>query len=357
MRIVVTGASGNVGTAVLRRLQREPGEHDLVGVARRPPRGGWPYQHVAWTALDLADPGAAAALAPVVRGADAVVHLAWGFQPSHDTDYLDRSGVGGTRAVLDAARAEGVPHLVHMSSVGAYSPGPDDGRAVDERWPTDGITTLAYSREKVAAERLLDEHERSGGSPAVARLRPGLIVQRESGSALLRYGLPAFVPARVLRHVPLLPVDRSLVVPLVHTDDVAEAVDRVLRRRATGPFNLAADPPITRDVIADVLGARPVHVPEPVLRATAWAGWQARLQPLDPGWVDLAFAVPLLDTARARRELDWVPAVDARTALAEVLTGMADTAATSSPALRPRSVAAELAALVRRGPAAHRRHT
>jgi UDP-glucose 4-epimerase len=131
----------------------------------------------------------------------------------------------------------------------------------------------------------------------------------------------------------------------------------VLDRRATGPFNLAADPPITRDTIADVLGARPVHVPKPVLRAAAWAAWQARVQPLDPGWLDLAFAVPLLDTGRARRELGWSPSVDARSALAEVVAGMADGAATGSPALRPRSVAAELTALVRRGPAAHRRHT
>jgi UDP-glucose 4-epimerase len=147
------------------------------------------------------------------------------------------------------------------------------------------------------------------------------------------------------------------VVPLVHTDDVADAVARVLDRRATGPFNLAADPPVTRDMIAEVLGAWPVHVPKLALRTAAWAAWQARLQPLDPGWIDLAFAVPLLDTTRARRELGWAPSVDARSALAEVLGGMADRAATSSPALRPRSVAAELAALVRRGPAAHRRHT
>jgi len=355
---VITGASGNVGTALLRRLQRDPGEHELAGVVRRPPQGGSPYQGVEWTALDLAAPAAATALGPVFQGADAVVHLAWGFQPSHDIDYLNRSGVGGTRAVLEAAHAEGVPHLVHMSSIGAYSPGPADGHPVDEQWPTDGVETLAYSREKVAAERLVDEHERRHpGAPAIARTRPGLIVQRDAGSALLRYGLPGFVPASVLRHVPLLPVDRSLVVPLVHTDDVADAIERILVRRATGPFNLAADPPITRDTIADVLGARPVHLPKQALRAATWASWHARVQPLDPGWIDLAFAAPLVDTTRARRELGWVPSVDARSALAEVIGGMADAAATASPALRPRSVAAELAALVRRGPAAHRRHT
>jgi UDP-glucose 4-epimerase len=353
VRIVVTGASGNLGTALLRRLAGS--DHRITGVCRRPPAGQPPYDAVErWVPLDLAAAPAERVLAGVFDGADAVVHLAWGFQPSHDTAYLERLGVGGTRAVLTAAQAAGVPHLVHLSSLGAYSPGPDDVR-VDESWPTDGITTLAYSRHKVAAERLLDDHERAHpDGTRVARLRPGLVVQRDAGSALLRYGVPAYVPAAVLRHVPLLPVDRRLVVPVVHTDDVADGIARVLEQRATGPFNLAAEPPITRDVIARVLGARPVHLPRPVLRAAATAAWYARLQPLDPGWIDLAFAVPLLDTTRARTELGWAPRVAADEALAQVVAGMADSANTASPALRRRSVPAELANLVRRGPISSR---
>ena len=332
VRIVITGASGNVGTALLRRL-RGAG-HELVGVCRRPPQGAAPYDAATWHGIDLADEAADRELTGVVTGADAVVHLAWGFQPSHDVRYLERVGVGGTGAVVRAAQRAGVPHLVHMSSLGAYSPGPDRDR-VDESWPTEGIPTLAYSRHKVAAERILDAHERDHpDGPAVARLRPGLIVQRDSGSALLRYGLPAYLPAGILRRLPLLPVDRGLVVPVVHTDDVADAVARVLERRATGAFNLAAEPPATRDVIARVLGAPAVHLPRDVLRTAAALAWHARLQPLDPGWLDLAFAVPLLDTTRARRELDWTPSVPADVALAQAVGGMADAAAAPSPALR-----------------------
>src|SRR3954447_13606507 len=151
MRIVVTGLSGNIGTALLRRLG---GEHDLVGVVRRPPAGGEPYQLASWVALDLAADGAQGRLREVMEGADAVVHLAWGFQPSHVTEYLDRVGVGGTAAVLAAADAAGVALLVPVSSLGAYSPGPSpvpsagtdavSGAAgVDESWPTEGIESLA----------------------------------------------------------------------------------------------------------------------------------------------------------------------------------------------------------------------
>jgi UDP-glucose 4-epimerase len=53
VRIVITGASGNVDTALLPRLT---GDHELIGVCRRPPEGGAPYDTVDWHALDLATP-------------------------------------------------------------------------------------------------------------------------------------------------------------------------------------------------------------------------------------------------------------------------------------------------------------
>jgi hypothetical protein len=106
--------------------------------------------------------------------------------------------------------------------------------------------------------------------------------------------------------------------------------------------------------IAGVLGARSVHVPSSVLRALVSASWHARLQPVDPGWLDLGFAVPLMDTGRARRELGWTPQVDALAVLAETVSGMRDAASDRSPVLRPRSVAGQLARALRRGPVSRR---
>jgi UDP-glucose 4-epimerase len=355
VRIVITGASGNIGTALLRRLVEDPG-HRLVGVVRRPPAATPPYDAVEWVGVDLTEPDAEQRLAPVMRGADAVVHLAWGFQPSHRLDYLERLGVGGTAAVLAAADAAGVRHLVHMSSVGAYAERADLD-PVDESWPATGVPSSPYSRHKAAAERLLDRYEADHPYAAMTttRLRPGIVGQRHAGSALLRYGVPAFVPSPMVRLLPVLPLDRSLVIPMIHADDVADAIVRVLDRRVGGAFNLAAEPAITRDDIAAALDARPVHLPSPVLRLLGSAAWHARLQPVDPGWIDLAFTVPLLDTTRARTELGWEPSRDARSVLAETVEGMAAAEAGASPALRRRTVAEELRRTVRQGPASHRR--
>jgi UDP-glucose 4-epimerase len=351
MRIAVTGATGNIGTTVLHRLAEDG--HALVGLARRLPQGGSGPPAVEWIGADLTDDACLPDLERAFTGADAVVHLAWGFQPSHDLHYLEELGVGGTRRVLASVSAAGVPHLVHMSSIGAYSPKHDD-TPVEESWPTDGVPTSRYSVHKATAERLLDAHEESAGAALVTRLRPGIVGQRAAGSALLRYGVPAFVPAAVLDHVPILPLDRRLTVPMVHADDVADAVARVLERSAGGAFNLAAEPPVTTALIAEALGARSVHVPSAVLRPLMSLTWHARLQQVDTGWLDMAFALPLLDTTRARRQLGWAPRMDAVTVLREVLTGMRERASVSTPVLRPRTVAGAVRDALTRGPVGQR---
>lgn len=350
MRIVITGATGNVGTALLRHLA-STGDHELVGLARRipdtPTVGG---REVEWHSVDLT--AAEDPLPGIFAGADAVVHLAWGFQPSHDLDYLERLGVGGTRRVLGAVRAAGVPHLVHQSSLGAYSPASDD-RPVAESYPTGGIPTSPYSRHKVAAERLLDAAE--GGDLVITRMRPGVVGQRAAGSALMRYGVPGLVPAWVLGHLPLLPLDRGLRIAFVHADDVADALGRVLAQRAGGAFNLAATAPLTAADIAAAFGARLVHVPSAVLRAGVDVSWRLHLQQIDAGWLDMGFALPHLDSSRARSELGWVPSRSAPEVFAEVLDGMRTSASGPTAVLRPRSLAQTVGDAVRRGPVGQRR--
>jgi nucleoside-diphosphate-sugar epimerase len=100
VKVVVTGASGNVGTGLLRALAGATPAHEVVGVCRRPPPPDPPYDMARWHAVDLSAPGAAAALAEPFAGADAVVHLAWAIQPARDVaDALARvldQRAGGT---------------------------------------------------------------------------------------------------------------------------------------------------------------------------------------------------------------------------------------------------------------------
>ena len=214
-----------------------------------------------------------------------------------------------------------------MSSVGTYAGG-RYGQRVDESWPTTGIESSPYSRDKSAAEAILDEYEQRLGESAIpiVRMRPGFILQRAAASGLMRYGLPGYVPMQLIPWLPVLPIDRRLCIPLIHADDVAAAIVLAIEHRATGPFNLSAEPPMGRDDVAAVLRARPVHVPAGALGALVDLTWRARLQHIDRGWLDLAFSVPLLDCSRARTELGWDPKWSAAQALADFLDGVANDA-------------------------------
>jgi nucleoside-diphosphate-sugar epimerase len=134
----------------------------------------------------------------------------------------------------------------------------------------------------------------------------------------------------------VLPVPPDLRLQAVHTEDVADAYARALLQRATGAFNVAADPVLDGPTLATVLGARQVPVDWSVLRRAARLAFAARLQPTEPGWIDLARQAPVLDCTRVRVELGWQPAFSATEALRDLLAGMAEGRGTASPAMRPR---------------------
>jgi UDP-glucose 4-epimerase len=328
MRIVVTGATGNVGTSVVQALSAEPAVDSIVGLARRPPN--WPVPKVEWQGADVVT----ADLTRLFAGADAVVHLAWLIQPSHRLDILRAVNVEGSRRVFGAAVDAGVSSLVYASSVGAYSPGPKD-QPVDESWPTDGIDSSFYARHKAEVERLLDEVGQAHPQLRVVRLRPALIFKREAATGIRRLFFGPLAPTRLLRPewIPVVPRTERLVFQCVHTTDVADAYRRAVIGDARGAFNIAAEPVLDPGELGRLLGARPVPVPASVLRVGADLTWRLRLQPTPPGWVDMAVSAPVLDASRARRELGWSPVFSAHEALLELLRGLAEGAEGPTPAL------------------------
>jgi nucleoside-diphosphate-sugar epimerase len=330
VRVVITGATGNVGTSLVRALADEPGVASILGVARRLP--GWEVVKTEWASADIASSD----LAPLLRGADVVVHLAWLIQPSRDLHAMRQVNVTGSERVFGAAAEAGVKAVVYASSVGAYSPGPKD-RAVDEQWPTDGVATSFYSRHKAEVERRLDRFEAEHPDIRVVRLRPGLIFKREAGSGLRRLFLGPLVPTSLMTPaaIPVVPDVDGLRFQAVHSVDVAEAYRLAVVTDVRGAFNIAADPVLDPATLAKLLGAKRLRLPAGVLRAAAAVSWRLRAQPTPPGWVDLALSAPLLDVSRARQVLGWQPRFDAGEALLDLLDGIRHQAGLDTPPLAP----------------------
>lgn len=332
MRVVVVGATGNVGTSVVEKLAAEPAVDAIVGVARRLP--DWEAPKTEWATADVAQDD----LVPLFGGADAVVHLSWLFQPTHDPLATWQSNVVGSIRVFRAAADAKVAALVYASSVGAYSPGPKD-RPVDESWPTHSLPTAAYGREKAYVERVLDSFVHEQPAMRVARLRPGFIFERTSASQQRRLFAGPLVPGRLVRPglIPLVPDLPGLCFQALHTSDAAEAYRLAVLGDASGPFNIAAPPVIDSRRLAELLGARVVGLPAGPVRAAVAAAWHLRLVPADPALLDLVLGLPVMDTSRAEEVLGWKPEHSATDAIGEFLAGLRSKAGMATPPLDRRA--------------------
>ncbi len=331
---MVTGASGNVGTALLRRLHMDGG-WQVTGVARRPPDPAEPAYHVDWLACDIGGPNAPQILADALTGADALVHLAWSINPTTSEPPMENTNLMGSVQLLDAVAQARVRHVVCASSCAAYQPAPRWSE-VTEDWPCEGIPGSAYSQDKARFERLLDTFAAEHPDVTVARIRPCSIAQRDAAGEFTRWLLGPLVPPSLLgrRWLPL-PLWPDLRAQLVHSADVAEAILLILEQRAYGPFNLAGEGVLKVAELAAGLGGIVVSVPRDVVLGLAWPAWRAGLLPIHPGWLRLADQAALVDTMRARSELGWRPSRSAAATLAELVAGLRAGAGTTSPPLAP----------------------
>lgn len=320
MKILVTGASGNLGSAVLREVTAG-GDHQITALARRAPKVPESKDaSVRWRATDVARDR----LEPIVEGHDAVVHLAWKFQPTHGPAETWETNVVGTRRVLDAARRAGIETVVCASSVAAYSPAAHDDD-VGEDWATEGASSAAYCREKAYNERALDAFELAHPEIRVVRLRPAFVFQRSAASEQRRIFGGALARPTLLdrRLLPVLPLPRGLRLQAVHAEDVGRAVRASLERPVRGAFNLAGEGVLRREELGAIVGARTVEVAPAPLRHLMNAGWHLRALPVPGSLLTALMQVPVMSTARATADLGWQPRHSGADAIEAFLSGVA----------------------------------
>lgn len=331
MRVVVVGATGNVGTSILRSLETEGGVDSILGLARRLP--GLRVPKVEWASADVTKDD----LAAHFRDADAVVLASWLVQPSRDLNKLWMVNVEGTMRAARAAAEAGVPAILYVSSVGAYSPGPKD-RSVDESWPTGGVEGSYYAKQKAEVERRLDHFEKKHPETRVVRMRPGLVFKKEAAHGIRRLFGGPLVPGFLAdpRIINLFPDIENLRSQVVHSYDVGEAFRlAIINGDSRGAFNLAAEPPLDAAEIGRILDARTFRFPAKAARAGANLAWRLRLQPVSPDWLDMSLNVPIMSTERARKELGWEPEHTSADALLDLMEGLRTGAGLDTPPLSP----------------------
>jgi UDP-glucose 4-epimerase len=296
----------------------------VLGMARRPfepAERGW--KKVSYRRGDVLD---RAAVAELVEGADAVVHLAFIIMGSARES---RSvNLDGSRNVFEAAVAAGVERLVYASSVAAYGFHHDNPVPLTEDVPARGSSEHYYSAQKAEVERLLGD-VLNGTSTDAYVFRPCIVAGRNAPLLIdslpytqISERLPGSV-RRLLGGVPILkPVlpDPGVAFQLVHHDDVASAMRAgVLGKGAPGAYNLAGTGQLTISELATELGWHSIPVPELAVDAVVEMVARLGFLPAQAQWVS-AFREPvIMSAAKARRELGWRPRHNALQTLRETI--------------------------------------
>ncbi len=250
MHVLVTGAYGLIGSAVLARLYRDG--HRLTGAGRTLAEARRRFPYAQWIEADFVRLDTPDTWRPLLVGIDAVVNCVGVLQDGAG-DNVTRVQVEGTVALFDACAAAGIRHVVHVSAIGA---------AADA--PTPFIRTKAQADAHLASLDL-----------DWTILRPALVLAPTAygGTAMLR-ALAAFPGV-----TPIVGADSPMQV--VSVDDIAETVSLCLRKGAAAKaaWNLAHPQVHT---LGDIVAAlrqwhgfpprRPLRIPElaqPVIAMSA----------------------------------------------------------------------------------------
>lgn len=318
--VVVTGANGQVGRALVQRLIKED-EFVRLFVRRVPPPDVANHPQIEVVLGELGDP---AAVDRALANATAVFHL--GAAMGGPWEAHEAGTITGTRNVVEACLKHRVPKLVYVSSLSVIDWAGHPPKPVTESSPLEPRPTErgSYTQAKLEAERIVRAAAAERGLPAVI-LRPGKIWS-ETGPLI-----DAAVGIKAGRHLIIIG-DGEIRLPLIHVSDVIEGIVKATQSKyAHGEiFQLVDDDLLTRDELAQLYmhsrepGMGDLHVPMNVAcwlaRALTFAlRLLGRVSPLTPYRLHSAYVPLAFDCARAREQLGWRPQVKSASVLRALL--------------------------------------
>ena len=328
--IVVTGSTGNIGDAVMRRFSRRT--EQIVGFDRDapdPPAPDCTYIPVDLTSDESVEDGIRVIREHHGPAIASVVHLAayYDFSGKEDPRYHEVT-VEGTRRLLQGLNSGQVfvEQFIFSSTMLMHKPA-EPGQFIDEDWPVEA--TWAYPQSKVETEQVI--RETRGSIPSVS-LRIAGVYDDDCHSIPLAHQIQRIYERQLTSH--LYSGETAHGQAFVHLDDVVDAIELAVDCRAELPPEIAiliGEPEtLSYDEIQHTLG-RLIHgeswethaVPTALAKAGAWL--QEHIPGEDPfikPWmVERASDHYALDISRAQKMLRWAP----RRSLRRTLPKMVET--------------------------------
>ena len=303
--VLITGASGFVGSAVTRALM-ERGYAVRALVRPSSPTGHLRDLDLDYVEGDIRD---AESVRAAMRGMRLIFHVAADYRLwAPDPAEIVATNLVGTRIVMEEALQAGVERVVYTSSVATLQLRKDGSPADETRCLAESVATGAYKKSKIAAERVVDKMVMRGLPVVIVNpstpVGPRDVRPTPTGRLILNAAagrIPGFV-------------DTGLNV--VHVDDVAAGHVAALERGRVGErYILGGQNVMLVDILATVAketGRSPPRLKIPraavvpfALAAEALAGWTGREPFVTRDGLRMSKARMLFTAAKAERELGF----------------------------------------------------
>ena len=296
MRYVITGGAGYIGSRLVDFLSRREDTEKIVVCDVAAPRGYVPKTE--FERVDVRDRDGVRATLERAKP-DALVHLAFILNPSHDEALMYDIDVNGTHNVLEAAAAAGTQQVLVTSSGVAYGAFPDNPVPLTEEDPVRGVSAFSYARDKTESDRVCQLWAATYPERTMTIVRPCIVFGPNVNNYLVRLWTKQPFAAD--------PGTLDNDIQFVHEDDVVEAITELLVGGHGGAFNVAGDGLMTSRECAEMIGSPIRRMPERAYRGLARAMWNVRLSEAPPGSVDFALYPWILSNEKVKRETGWSP--------------------------------------------------
>jgi UDP-glucose 4-epimerase len=296
MRYVITGGSGYIGSRLVEHLLGREDTDQIVVCDVQPPRVTG--AKVSFERLDVRDAAACRTVLARVKP-DALVHLAFILNPSHDEHFMYDVDVNGTHNVLEAASEAGTERVLVTTSAVAYGAFADNPVPLTEDDPVRGVSDFSYARDKTESDRLCQLWGLRHPDRTMTIVRPCIVFGPNVDNYLVRIWTKA----------PFQPDVGNLDqrVQFVHEDDVVDGIIRLLEGRHSGAFNVAGDGDMTFRETVDQIGVPIRKMPMFLYRLLARVLWAVRVSEAPPGQIAFAIHPWLVSNEKLKRETGWSP--------------------------------------------------
>lgn len=280
MKVLVAGGTGLLGREIVKAML--DAGHEVVLASRSRPTDGAVDPRAAWTGIDVTQPDT---LAPAMQGADAVVDaVQFPNSPIENPRKgftFERIDLGGTKNLVDAAQAAGVPHFILISGVGAD----EDG---DYHW-------LRYKWQE-------EQHLKASGVPYTI-IRPSWIYGPRDVSLNRFLNFAKFLP-----FIPVIGNGKTRINPLFVGDLAAHAAATPGNAQTVGKtFEIGGPTVMTMDEVIrtalKVAGKKRflLHNPKPIMKLVAGVLQYMPGRPLTPDAIDFITMDGVADTTELQK--------------------------------------------------------